>query len=238
MSYVRKSYGSRTGLRYKTVGPPANYRRISYRKPMVLYRSPRPSTVSRFQSPREIIEWKNIDTSFSAVPLQVSPTFTPPVIVNNISQGTTAASRLGRRVLFKSMHYRFTVSGGAIDGGGGSSAFSQVRILVVYDRQTNSALPSTTEIVNTATIDGLIQLNESRRWVVLSDKVYAQESFVLAPLTMTCYEKMSLDTQYNGPGGTIADVTLGGIYVLLAHNGSYTTAPAIDGHFRLRFTDP
>lgn len=228
--YGRKSYGSSSGRTYKTYYRKGGYYRKSY------YKAPR-SSISRFQNPGTVTELKNNDVNFAAQALQLSPTFTLPFLVNGVVQGVTGGQRIGRKVNFKSMQYRLSITNGT--GIAATPSVTQVRVLVLYDRQTNGALPALTEIFSpTATFDALIALQESKRWVILSDKTYQNDSTAGSVLSIKCFEKMAMETQYNGAGGVVVDVAYGGIYILIAHNGgAFTTAPTVDGNFRLRFTD-
>jgi len=83
---------------------------------------------------------KDITTATNAVAVPATATFSTPVLLNGCAQGNSGFTRIGRRLLMKSILFRYFFAPGS------SSCF---RILVVYDKQTNGALPATTDVVNT-----------------------------------------------------------------------------------------
>jgi len=85
-------------------------------------------------------EKKDITTATNAVAVPATATFSTPVLLNGCAQGNSGFTRIGRRLLMKSILFRYFFAPGS------SSCF---RILVVYDKQTNGALPATTDVVNT-----------------------------------------------------------------------------------------
>lgn len=114
-------------------------------------------------------EVKNLDVSFGtlAVPAPVTSTGAPADILS-LAQGTTAVTRIGRRVAVKSVYYQFTV-----EFDPGQEEPLVFRHILFWDRQSNG-----TGVTGT-TINDLLQsqpyvvspmnLNNNQRFIVLAD---------------------------------------------------------------------
>ena len=63
-------------------------------------------------------------------------------VLNDVAQGTTAITRLGRKILMKSVLVQGTLT----------NSSGQGRILIVYDRQANGVAPAATDVLTSNTI--------------------------------------------------------------------------------------
>lgn len=180
-------------------------------------------------------EKKNIDASISPTFVLASGTAVIAALNVGATEGASPTQHIGRKITMTSLSYRFNISLPS-----STTSASSVRYLVVYDRQTNAALPATTAIMQTDNHVGFMNLANSKRFVVLVDE-YIND---LEPLPSgssaayrTGYRKLNLPVEYNETnGGTIADITTGGVYVLIW--GNFTGSIA-NGTFasRIRYTD-
>jgi len=117
---------------------------------------------------------------------------------------------------------------------------SPIRVLVIYDKQSNAALPAILQIVNTNDFLSPMNLSNSDRFTVI-------RSFYTEPLSVNNnysvsgheYIKMDLEAIYNDTnGGTIADIQTGSIILLVAQDSNITTAgPFFSFISRIRFDD-
>lgn len=225
----RKVYGPVTGRTYKTVGTPGNYRRISYRKPSVVYMKPLYKGLSLYQS-RPTVEWKQIDTIYADNALPVTDAFSSLAYQNLIAQGVGNSQRVGRKITLRSIYYRFHMGTAA----GTSPYTGPVRIVVVYDRQPNGLGGGIVDVFSSNNFHALQNLNNGDRFLVLSDQIYESSSTLSTHGQM--YKKLSLDTVYSGAGATIADMTTGSISAFVATPGG-AAAVVINLNFRVRYID-
>lgn len=182
------------------------------------------------------IERKNSDTPIVDLALPLTDAFTVGQVLNNIGQGVTNSSRIGRRALFKSIQYRFHLGLATPPAPTVTSQIQPVRILIVYDRQPNGALALATDVLNQATFQGHLNLNNSDRFLVLSDVVHGLDGISTQPPAGKVYKKISLDTMYSGTGATIADISSGAILAFISTPG-YQAGLFINVTFRVRYQD-
>jgi len=93
-------------------------------------------------------------TSTAAIPAQWST----PVLLNGLAQGTGASQRVGRQILIHLIRMRFF----------GSSS-QAVRFVLVYDRQSNGAAPSVTDIFESNTVASEINWSNRDRFDFVYD---------------------------------------------------------------------
>ena len=115
------------------------------------------NTYSAFQKSSGI-ERKNIDDS-SAKWASTSAGWSINCL-NDVAQGTTAITRIGRKILMKSVLVQ-----GLLATNTGNSA----RVLIVYDRQPNGALPAATDVLTSNTIMAAQNLDNRDRFLILAD---------------------------------------------------------------------
>ena len=180
-------------------------------------------------------ELKYLDNNAgTAVNFGVS-TFTTPVLLNGASLGSDAINRIGRKLVMKSLLFRWTWNLAATSTGG-----SPVRIMIVYDKQANAATPAITDILLADSHISQNNLNNRDRFVVLSDEISEPVSVQGTPsISGVIYKKLNLETVFNGTnGGTVADITSGSIHVLFSQTAGIGTAnPTVNWRSRIRFYD-
>lgn len=155
-------------------------------------------------------------------------------------QGVGPAEHVGRSVINHSMTWKWYGSYAATTAGS-----SPIRLVIVYDRQPNAALPTTTDVFDQDYIGALMNLNNNKRFLVL---VNCEE--VLSVAGPTAFHKSgyisfkkrfgaTLPTEFNSVnGGTIADITTGSFIAFTYQNGNIITANPTTGLVtRIRYTD-
>ena len=186
------------------------------------------NTYSAFQKSSGI-ERKNIDDSSAKWTTAVT-TWTISVL-NDVAQGSSAITRIGRKILMKSILVQGSLTN--------SNAFG--RILIVYDRQPNGALPAATDVLTSNTMMAVQNLDNRDRFIILADIFpYAQDESLAgeingAPMCYKRYIKCNLETVYGGNAGTIADINSGSIIMMTNCNGG--TVANESGIQRIRFVD-
>lgn len=158
-----------------------------------------------------------------------------PVLLNGVAQGTTASTRVGRRLVMKSMYIKWLVQVSATTTGG-----TPLRLLIVYDHQTNAAAPAITDIVLTDEITSPVNLSNSRRFKILVDE-YVPCIGTGGPqsVVVSRYMKLNMDEEFNnGSTGTVSDITKGSIYAIAWNgNGFAVAGPNSVFYSRIRFAD-
>ena len=109
-------------------------------------------------------ELKTIDVSTTTIsPVAVAGA---TVLLNGVAQGSDYTNRIGRKVLLKSMLFRanmYPVLNTA------SPIGNTIRLLLVYDSQTNGALAAVADVLNAATYLQPTNLNNRDRFRILLD---------------------------------------------------------------------
>lgn len=181
-------------------------------------------------------ELKNLDTTLNTRIVAAQTTATVGEIFSP-DAGTDPTEHVGRTTNEVSLEYHLQISYAATTAGS-----SPIRIAIVYDRQTNAALPTITDVWESDVINTLRNLANSKRFKVLVDKKLDGLSDA-GPKSLFHHGfrkfKFPLETNYNQTnGGTIADITTGSFISYVWQNGNIITAnPVAVLTTRIRFTD-
>ena len=163
-------------------------------------------------------------------------------LLNGVVAGTDYNQRIGRKTLIKSLLIRYTINpvASTVNPNG-----DVVRVMVIYDNQTNGALPSVSDVLQSAFFQAPMNLNNRDRFKVIYDKFHPMAAFAYSagalttgsPITknVTKYKKCSLDCIFSGTTAAVGSIATGGIYVLTI---SMTNAVSnINFDCRIRFID-
>lgn len=176
--------------------------------------------------------------------------------VNLIASGSGFNNRIGRKIEMQSLHLHGVIT----QTGTSTVSTDYTRICVVYDRQTNGAIPSLTDIftnysqtsVTSSTVFSDLNPDERERFVILADYRLVLPATTAAGTTgasdglqptfnINRFVKLNgASTIYKGDSSpsVIGDVATGALYVITM--GSY--APGTQGYkavlsWRLRYKD-
>jgi len=179
-------------------------------------------------------EKKVIDNSLQTSPLLVTNTVTA---LNTCVTGDDFTNRDGRKITMKSLKLQACVSSFP-----GATECGQVRMVVVYDKQTNGAAPSGSDVFASNDALDFNNLNNRERFVTLLSCIvpYQNASSNGSSVIVEKYVKLNLPTIYNATnGGTVADIVSGGLFLLTAARSvpSGGTLPSIVWKARVRFLD-
>lgn len=180
-------------------------------------------------------ELKNLDVSSTTL-ITAAQTTGNLLLLNGVAQGTTAVTRLGRRITMKSIYIRINNALAATTAGA-----SPLRYLVVYDKQANATAPGATDVVVADAIVNPNNLSNSRRFVTLMDWMPEQGLGTGGPVACShvFYKKINLPVEFNaGSAGTVGDIQTGSVYVFVWQNGGLiTAAPTQAFYSRIRYSD-
>lgn len=181
---------------------------------------------------RTPVEKKNIDVSASMGILAPNQ-WSELDLLNGCGQGANAGERIGRKLQLRSLLFRWNDSAQA--------AGKIIRILIVYDKQTDGAvIPPITTILANNTINAPMAMGTSERFIVLVDEyvdAIAGQAAVGSPTRGgKIYRKINLPQHFLNAGNALADISSGAIYAMCCVYGSPTNSGI--GYFsRIRYTD-
>lgn len=180
-------------------------------------------------------ELKFVDIAATPTITFASGTFSAGTLLNGSVPGSGATDRIGRKVVIKSLLYRYAFSLAASSTGGGT-----LRILIVYDKQANAAAPLITDILLADSFTSPNNLSNRDRFITLFDELTEPlGSGANYQVANVGYKKLNLEQMFNaGTAGTIGDITSGSIYLFVAQSGAIGTAnPTFSIRTRVRYSD-
>jgi len=156
-------------------------------------------------------------------------------LLNGVAVGTDATTRIGRKISIKSLLVRWKANLQATSVGG-----SPIRIICVYDKQTNGAAPTAANILLADAFLAPNNLDNRDRFVTLFDIITDPLSVAGdVEIGASMFKRLNLETMFNSTGdATVASITTGSIYMMAAQAGSVTVAaPTVVFRSRVRFED-
>jgi len=169
------------------------------------------------------------------------------ILLNGIARGDDISERIGRQVTIKSIEINGFVKPKAPEAGVEPET---VRIMVVYDRQTNGAALQVAQVLASAApaANRVIvpkNLENRDRFLILRDMKFglaAGESvnFMAAPKVVKFYQSLTLPMTFNGgDAGVVADITTGSVYMILLSSAAVGDAHMPTAHMatRVRYSD-
>lgn len=126
-------------------------------------------------------------------------------------EGASFYNRIGRRIRMKSLHLRATIVLGGLNAAAITSP-TPGRVMVVYDRQTNGAVPTAADliaaysaagVVTNGPLDGLNMNNRDRFIVLMDDQLIFPPIGIngATPASTALTFQAGNDTQGQGPQG-------------------------------------
>lgn len=184
-------------------------------------------------------EYKTVDVD----PANYNVTSTGSVtLLNGVATGTDFTDRIGRRIMMKKHYFR-----GVVFPEDNNTGQQLVRMIIVYDMQSNGAAPGVTDVLKSADATSQLNLNNRDRFRILTDK-----QWVLAPIDNTAtqsfagsptihqfkkFKKLNHEVQYNGTTNSIGSIATGAMFMLLIGSNAAGTAATIRVSHRIRFVD-
>lgn len=179
-------------------------------------------------------------STFTANTIVAAQTTAVRTSIFSPDQGVGPSEHIGRAVVSHSLMWKWYGSYAATTAGS-----APIRLVIVYDRQPNAALPTTTDVFDQDYIGALMNLNNNKRFLSL-----VNEEIILSSAGPTAFFRTGfisfkkrfgslLPTEFNTTnGGTIADLTTGSFVAFTWQNGNIITAnPTSALVTRIRYTD-
>ncbi len=156
------------------------------------------------------------------------------VLLSGLATGITGSTREGNAVSFKSLSFKYFITNNTTSGE------SICRIMIVQDNQVNGALFTIGDLLEDTGINANIvspsNLDNSRRFRILYNKVIVTTEEVNTFAYRELYKKMNMYARYSGAGSDITGVESKGLFLVLLSNQA-TNQPSIEYQCRLRFSD-
>lgn len=158
--------------------------------------------------------------------------------LSNIGVGNTNLLREGNEITLKRVYMELMLKIAAV------ASSSQVRVLLVRDKQANGAVFNPNNLLQTvANFSGLIaprNVNFMKRFSVLYDKVHVLNQNITGVVFSTRFvksiKKQNIKIRYDGAVADITDVQTNSYSLVLISNEP-TNEPTFDHFVRLDFTD-
>lgn len=180
-----------------------------------------------------------VDTLASSSSISTTPYL---VLLNGMAQGTTASTRIGRRIQMKSIEMKGYIFNDS------ATIVNQVRWVIVLDKQANAAAPAWTDVYDAATPYSLRNISNKARFWVLHDSglislvgnnttAGQQTDSTIVPVEY--YKRINIPVQYNsGSAGTIGDIQTNSLYFMaIGLNGAGTFDASLAVNVRIRYDD-
>lgn len=158
-------------------------------------------------------------------------------LLNGLALGTQANQRVGRQVTFTSIQYRCVLNASS---SGGPPNYSQIRIVIVYDRASNGTTPTVNGVImGGPDFTAPMFLSNTDRFVIISDEVTPSTQSSTMNIGHSMFKRVKLTTKYIGGAADTASVGTGAIWAFIASNAGTvsTSAGNADFTFRLRYLD-
>lgn len=158
-----------------------------------------------------------------------------------IRLGTGAQNRTGRIVTVKSIQLRMQI---LYTPGAATTGASSYCILLVLDKQCNEGAASATSVMTSAAFtQGLVNLNNNKRFQILRRIVSdvqsgagIQTAFASVNKTHDVFMKCNIPLIYDADDGNVGDLTSNNLFLLASADGSDDLV-SVNGTARLRFQD-
>ncbi len=177
------------------------------------------------------VEYKNFDIQLT------NGTATPAGAIQqatNIGQGDTTITRDGSNVKLVSLYFKGNVRINP------NAVNSSVRIMLIWDKQTNGSIYAPADLLLDVTADDIItsplNLDNMFRFIVLYDRTFSLSAGGTTLINFKYYKKLNMKIRYDAAAATIADVTSNSLSILRITDEA-TDLPTVTYTHRLRFVD-
>lgn len=223
--------------------PPAKRGTAAAQKAVKAPLANQPVSKRRVMAPeKKNLDFDGTQNGGGDVAVSLAGTWTAPsaaTFVSPLVQGTSATTRLGRKVAWIKWHCHYTATLQA--GGSPSTGGGQIRCRLVFDKQTNAAAPAVLDIFQTNDFHSANNLSNEDRFITVADwltePISVNNNFSVSGVVT---RNLDLESIFNtGNAGTVADVQSGSFYLLfcLPFATITTTSPIMNFYSRFRFVD-
>lgn len=181
------------------------------------------------------------------------------VLLNGLQLGTSAFQRIGNKIAMKSCYWSVVFALNSLNTVADATSGTPqvpVRMMIVYDKQTNGSLPALSDLLSDKSgianatarfidVNSPNNLNNKDRFIVLCDKRFVLSAQGTGSRIMKKYKKLSTSVAYKSGAtvGNVTDITSGGLYFIayvdgdLGRNANPDIGVYMTGDIRLRYQD-
>lgn len=176
-------------------------------------------------------EVRHLDTPYTTTAQSTTAAVT--LINGGISQGDGSASREGDEVFMKWFHFNGRLY---MNSAAASTDAATMRIIIVYDKQTNGAAPSAGDILETVGDPNSMRFWESKdRYMTIFDRRYGIEFNGKNAVQIKFSKKLDLPIKFGTAStGVIANIVKGSIY-MVSLSDQASSGPTLHGDFRITY---
>lgn len=154
------------------------------------------------------------------------------VLLNGMSQGNTASTRIGNKVTMKGLQLRLNAK-----AGNGEADGQLIRFILVAEKKPEGSASAWTSICNSVDTLSNYSMTLNNNMIVLWDETFAMDTSQFQLPIKKWIDLKGLVADYSrGNAGTVADFQQNSIY-LMVNTLNNTVATDLDGNVRLRYTD-
>ncbi len=161
--------------------------------------------------------------------------------INEIPQGTTESTRIGRKCTIRSINWRYQI---VIPAGTTNNTADTVRVILYLDKQANGATAAVLDILETADFQSFNNLANKSRFRTLMDRTYSINSDISGDGTSldsgkkelqdSFFKRVNIPIEFDSTAGAITEIRSNNIGVVLL------SSDGVAGFFskiRLRYSD-
>lgn len=185
-------------------------------------------------------ELKFIDNEYADNDLGVAGNWatTGRILLNGMAVGNSVSTRVGNVVALRSITLRLSIDQQATSSGTG-----RLRLIIFLDRQANGQTPAIGDVLQDASVEGLQNLANRKRFFMIADHVTPFATNLgneNSAVTIVGFKKFKrpVRVQYSGTDALAASIATNALWCWLMADHISTAGPTVDGWVRIRYQDP
>lgn len=224
----------------KTLGKRKGGAFFSNKRSRAAFKAPR-QTVKQLvaQALMQVVEKKWVDIAEAAYACDTTGTITA---LNLTAEAAGPSGRIGRKITMTAVQLA-----GTIQPFDNITQAAHCKVLLIYDKQPNGALPAMTDIFVASTSNSFMNLNNRDRFQVLAvhdvaigtQDNTATQAFAGSPTVhvVKTYKTINLPTIYDGATAAIGDVQTGSLLLVTVGDRAAGLGGVFFGAVRTRYGD-
>ncbi len=177
----------------------------------------------------------NVEFKFHDAQLNATKGTTPTINqLSLLSQGDTTVTRDGSQVKCLSLQFSYILTMHA------SAVATQVRVMLIKDKQTNQSIYVPADVIDDATTPGNLvspyNRDNRKRFTIMYDRLHVLTSGSARSVAKGLKLRQDQILRYDANDGTIADMTQSSYSVMIVGSEA-TNAPTVVFFSRLNFVD-
>lgn len=151
-------------------------------------------------------------------------------LLSACAQGNDDVERNGNKILMKDLLFRVNINGSS------TPSATNVRFILFVDKEFDGAVPSVTQVLQTASHLSPINIDYTKRFVILSDKRYSFTNTGYLSTFVKIYKQLQFHAFYDGSTTATADCKENMICALFITDQN-VNQPGYNFYSRIKFYD-